>query len=222
MPNPIFPFTWQYNNQPIEVLASNVNLLLPECNDADKYITNVSAAVAPWVIYPTLINTCSKVEDLNTIQPNLPVQNLSGWKIGGHVVLQAQPSYSVSLGILTVENSFGGTMLNVGLYPWKSSGMTWAQIPGGYKIITEPLGIFNTASDVGVPSGNNYVQVKFTYEPVVYPPSGTTLDYQLMLYVDRCSISETPALPTDEIEIAISFELEFLIDTGCTVLYSGI
>ena len=220
MPNPLFPFTWQYNNQPIEILANNINLLLPECNDSDKYVTNVGPVVPPWIIYPTLINTCSKVEDLNTIDSFLPVQNLSGWKIGGHLVLQNQPSYSVSLGILTVENSFG--LLSAGLYPWKTSGMTWAQTPPTYIAITEPLGIFNTATDLGVPSGNNYVQVKFTYEPVVYPPTGTTIDYQLMLYVNRCSISETPDLPTDDIEIAISFELEFLIDTVCTVLYSGV
>lgn len=220
MPNPLFPFTWQYNNQPIAILANDINLLLPECNDSDKYVTNVAPVVAPWIIYPTLINTCSKVEDLNTIDSFLPVQNLSGWKIGGHLVLQNQPSYSVSLGILTVENSFGLSL--GGLYPWKTSGMTWAQTPSTYIAITEPLGIFNTATDLGVPSGNNYVQVKFTYEPVVYPPVGTTLDYQLMLYVNRCSISETPTLPTDDIEIAISFELEFLIDTVCTVLYSGV
>ena len=29
-------------------------------------------------------------------------------------------------------------------------------------------------------------------------------------------------IPTGDIEIAISFELEFLIDTVCTVLYSGV
>lgn len=220
MPTPLFPYTWQYSNQPIGILANDINLLLPECNDSDKYITNVSGG-SPWIIYPTLINTCSKVEDLNTIDSNLPVQNLSGWKIGGYIVLQSQPSYSVSLGILTIENSFG--LLSAGLCPWKTSGMTWAQKPLTYLAITEPLGIFNTATDLGVLSGNNYVQVTFTYEPVTYPPVGTTtLDYQLMLHVSRCSISETPALPTDEIEIAISFELEFLIDTVCTVLYSGV
>lgn len=221
MPTPLYPFTWQYNNQPIEVLASNVNLLLPECNDSNKYITNVSGATPPWIIYPSLLNTCTQVEDLNTIDTNLPVQNLSGWKIGGQLILQQQSSYTVSLGTLTVENGFG--LVLDGLFPWKTSGMTWAQVPGGYNIITEPLGIFNTATDLGVPSGNNYVQVKFTYEPVPYPPvSGNTLVYELVLNVERCSISETPSSPTDEIEIAISFELEFLIDTQCTVTYSGI
>ena len=223
MPNPIFPFTWQYNNQPIEVLAANVNLLLPECNDSDTYVTNVTNDILnPWFILPTLNNTCTKVQDLHTLDPNLPIQNLSGWKIGGNLVLQSQPSYTVSLGTLTVENSFG--LMNDGLYAWKTSGMTSASIPGpgSYTRISEPLGIFNTATDIGVPSGINYVQVKFTYDYVAYPPTGSTLQYDLVLNVERCSISETPASPTDEIEIWISFELEFLIDTQCTVTYSGV
>jgi hypothetical protein len=42
MPTPLFPYTWQYNNQSIEVLASNVNLLLPACNDSNKYSTEVT------------------------------------------------------------------------------------------------------------------------------------------------------------------------------------
>jgi hypothetical protein len=220
MPTPLFQYTWQYNNQPIEILANNINLLLPECNDSDKYVTNVMGA-PNWFIAPTLINTCSKVEDINTINPgNQPPQNLNGWKIGGSVALQGQNSYSISVGTLTVENSFG--LVNDGLFVWKTSGTASAQEPPSYIRTIEPLGLFNTATDLGVPSLTNYVQVKFTFDYVSYPPIGTTLEYNIILTVDRCSISETPTLLTDEIEIVISFELEFLIDTVCTVLYSGV
>jgi hypothetical protein len=215
MPTPLYPFTWQYNNQPIEVLANNVNLLLPECNDSNKYVTNVTPGI-PWLIYPTLINTCTKVEDLNTIDPNLPVDNLGGWKIGGHLVLQGSDSYTVSLGTLTVENSNG--LFNAGLFPWKTSGMASAQIPNTFNLITEPLGLFNTATDLGTPSGINYVQVRFTYTPT-YPVVGNTITYALELTVERCSISQTATPPTAEIEIAISFEWEFLINNLCTVSY---
>lgn len=216
MPTPLFPFTWQYNNQPIEVLANNVNLLLPECNDSNKYITNVTPGV-PWLIYPTLINTCTKVEDVNTIDPNLPVEDLSGWKIGGHLVLQGSDAYSVSLGTLTVENSYN--LSNQGFYPWKTSGTTSAQVPSTYTMITEPLGLFNTATDLGTGSGINYVQVRFTYEPT-YPSVGNTVTYALGLTVERCSISQAATPPTAELEIAISFEFEFLINNLCTVSYT--
>lgn len=37
MPAPLFPFTWQYNNQPIEVLA----------NDISQFVTNPTAKVIP-------------------------------------------------------------------------------------------------------------------------------------------------------------------------------
>jgi hypothetical protein len=216
MSTPLFPFTWQYSNQPIEVLANNVNLLLPECNDSNKYTTNVTPGI-PWFIYPTLINTCTKVEDLNTIDPNLPVENLSGWKIGGHLVLQNSDSYTVSLGTLTVEDSF--SLSNQGFYPWKTSGTTSAQIPTTFNMVTEPLGLFNTATDSGTVSGINYVQVRFTYTPT-YPVTGDTVTYALELTVERCSISETATPPTAELEIAISFEFEFLINNVCTVTYT--
>jgi len=216
MSTPLYPFTWQYNNQPIEVLANNVNLLLPECNDSNKYVTNVTPGIVPWLIYPTLINTCTKVEDLNTIGPNIPAENLSGWKIGGQLVLQASDSYTVSLGTLTVENS--ANVPNGGFYSWKISGMAWAQIPNTYNLITEPLGLFNTASDLGTPSGINYVQVRFIHTPT-YPVVGNTITYALELNVERCSISQTATPPTAEIEIAIAFEWEFLINDVCTVSY---
>jgi hypothetical protein len=220
MPTPLFQYTWQYNNQPIGILANDISLLLPECNDSEKYTTNVMDG-SIWLIAPTLKKTCTKVEDINTINPgNLTPQNLNGWKIGGSVVLQNQSSYSVSVGTLTVENSFG--LVNDGLFPWKTSGLASAQEPPSYNRTVEPLGLFNTATDQGVPSLINYVQVKFTYDYVTYPPTGTTLEYNIMLNVERCSISETPASPTDEIEIFISFELEFLIDQQCTVSYSGV
>jgi hypothetical protein len=37
MPNPLFPFTWQYNNQPIEVLAATVS----------EFVTNPTSKVIP-------------------------------------------------------------------------------------------------------------------------------------------------------------------------------
>lgn len=37
MPTPLFPFTWQYNNQPIEVLAENVT----------QFVVNPTAKVIP-------------------------------------------------------------------------------------------------------------------------------------------------------------------------------
>lgn len=37
MPNPLFPFTWQYNNQPIEVLAATIS----------EFVTNPSSKVIP-------------------------------------------------------------------------------------------------------------------------------------------------------------------------------
>jgi hypothetical protein len=37
MPNPLFPFTWQYNNQPIEVLAATVA----------EFVTNPTSKVIP-------------------------------------------------------------------------------------------------------------------------------------------------------------------------------
>ena len=37
MPNPLFPFTWQYNNQPIEVLAATIS----------EFVTNPTSKVIP-------------------------------------------------------------------------------------------------------------------------------------------------------------------------------
>jgi hypothetical protein len=37
MPNPLFPFTWQYNNQPIEVLAATIS----------EFVTNPTSKVLP-------------------------------------------------------------------------------------------------------------------------------------------------------------------------------
>jgi hypothetical protein len=217
MPAPLFPFVWQYNNQTINTLANNVALLLPQYDDYTTNVAFVNPPAIPFIIYPTLIESGTKIIDAHTLTPNLPVNNLSGWKIGGSIVLQGQNSYSISVGTLTVENSFG--LLNDGLFVWKTSGTASAQESPSYIRTIEPLGLFNTATDLGVPSLTNYVQVKFTFDYVSYPPTGTTLEYNIMLTVDRCSISETPTLPTDEIEIIISFELEFLINDFCTITY---
>jgi len=214
MPTPLFPYTWQYNNQPIEVLASNVNLLLPECNDANKYVTEVGV-FAPWIIKPSLLNTCLKVEDLHTIDPNLPIENLSGWKIGGMVVLQSAGNYVIPLGTITVENGFG--LSNFGVYPWKNSGIAFADVPGMVlKGKLEPLGLFNTVTDLSTPNGLNYAQITFeqTYNIV-----GNNVELVIEMKVDQCPLTIPPATI---IEVGVSFEIEYLINNNCNVNYIGV
>lgn len=52
MPAPLFPFTWQYNNQPIEVLAENIA----------QFVTNPTAKVIP-VCSDTTVTSAAKFID---------------------------------------------------------------------------------------------------------------------------------------------------------------
>jgi hypothetical protein len=215
MPTPLFPYTWQYNNQSIEVLASNVNLFLPACNDSNKYSTEVTSSQIPYVIKPSMLSTCLKVEDLHSIDPNLPIENLSGWKVGGSVVLQSAGSYAVPLGTILVENGFG--LSNFGIYPWKTSGVAYADVPGiSLKQKVEPLGLFNTVTDLSTLSGLNYAQITFEH---TYNVVGNNVEVILELKVDPCPLT---VLPATTIEVNVSFEIEYLINNTCTVSYTGV
>jgi hypothetical protein len=46
MPSPLFPYTWEYNNQPIEVLAQNIANILVSYN----------ISVLPYKVYTALLS----------------------------------------------------------------------------------------------------------------------------------------------------------------------
>lgn len=60
MPTPLFPYTWQYNNQPIEVLAEDV---------ANIFIAN-NISVLPYKVYTALLSQTGTDDPIVTIMQN--------------------------------------------------------------------------------------------------------------------------------------------------------
>lgn len=214
MPTPLFPFVWQYNNQTINTLANNIALLLPQYDD---YTTNVAIQgppAIPFIIHPTLIESGTKINDLHTLTPNLSVNNLTGWKIGGSVLLQNATTYTIPLGVITVNDTTSTGFLNSGFFPWKTSGNTICDI-GGSVQINEPIGPFNTVGDLTQINGQNYARINFNQTLNYITPY--ILEVTLELKLESCPFTIVSVGPFETI---VSFELEFLINDSCTITYA--
>lgn len=215
MPIPLFPFVWQYNNQTINTLANDIALLLPQYDDYTTNVAFVNPPAIPFIIYPTLIESGTKIIDVHTLTPNLPLNNLSGWKIGGSVVLQNATTYTIPLGKITVNdpNTNGSGLLNSGFFPWKTSGNVISDI-GSFVQTNEPIGPFNTVSDATQINNQNYARINFNQTLNWVTPY--LLEVTLELKLESCPFTIPSA---GFFETIVSFELEFLINDSCTITY---
>lgn len=215
MPTPLFPFVWQYNNQTINTLANDIAGLLPQYDDYTTNVAVLNPPALPFIIWPTLTQSGTKVVDLHTLTPNLPINNLNGWKLTGQVILQNANTYTIPLGIITVSdpNTNGPGLLNSGFFSWNTSGSVLSDI-GGLAQINEPLGPFNTVTDINQVNSQNYARINFVQTMNYVTPY--VIDYTLELKLESCPFT----IPTvGPLETIVSFEIEFLVNDACTITY---
>lgn len=215
MPTPLFPFVWQYNNQTINTLANDISGLLPQYDDYTTNVAILPPPATPFIIWPTLTQSGTKVIDLHTLTPNLPINNLSGWKLTGQVLLQNANTYTIPLGVITVSdpNTTGPGLLNSGFFSWNTSGSVLSDI-GGLAQINEPLGPFNTVTDINQVNTQNYARINFVQTMNYVTPY--VVDYTLELKLESCPFT----IPTvGPLETIVSFEIEFLVNDACTITY---
>ena len=99
MPTPLFPYTWQYNNQPIEVLAEEV---------ANIFVTN-NISVLPYKVYSALLSQNGTSDPVATIMQNTLGANIVWTRTSTGVYL------GTCTGQLTVDKTVIFTQANTSL-----------------------------------------------------------------------------------------------------------
>jgi len=91
MPTPLFPYTWQYNNQPIEILTQDVANILIDNN----------ISVLPYKVYSALLSQNATDDPVATIMQNTL----------GSEVIWTRTSAGVYLGTCTGQFTAGKTVI---------------------------------------------------------------------------------------------------------------
>lgn len=135
MPNPLFPFTWQYNNQPIEVLAATISefvtnptsKVIPVCADTantgagefvDSTLWDTGAALATRYTNAGLLE--NKGLELNYLGKKYTMGDYSGTDSGTTVSINDSPSVR-SARFSAANTEFGIDDVNDTLF---TTGMT--------------------------------------------------------------------------------------------------
>ena len=173
------------------------------CQANSTYKTGIYD-VFPWPIEPSMLKTCTRVEDTPAFPTALPV-NLQGYKVGGTIELFGDVSYSIYIGSVEVPNTGVSIFL-----PWKTTGTVSALYETGPDpiVITSPLSLFVTVID-SASGSTSYAQIVI----VAIPYTGPGVNgYDLIMFVDPTSLQPVAG----DIEATVSFEFEFLIDETLT------
>jgi hypothetical protein len=173
------------------------------CTENNTYKTGIYD-VFPWPIEPSMLKTCTRVEDTPAFPTALPV-NLQGYKVGGTIELFGSGSYSIYIGSVEIPNTGVSIFL-----PWKTTGTVSALDETGLTTIaiTNPLSLFVTVID-SASGSTSYAQIAIAATP--YPGPGVN-GYDLIMFVDPTSLQPIAG----NIEATVSFEFEFLIDETLT------
>jgi hypothetical protein len=192
MSTPLFPYTWQYNNQTIDVLAANVNLLLP--NENNYNLEGLFGA--PWFLKPSMVKTSLEIND--TYATTQPQPTFTGYKVVGALQFTGGNPYVEYLG--TVESSNG-------LYSWINKGSVYVF---GDQIVlnTHLVSAFTPGALVKDETTNNYVTADYMNILV-----DQTVPGEFDLYMIIASTATVNNIAID----FVSFEFEFMIPTNSIV-----
>jgi hypothetical protein len=173
------------------------------CTENNTYKAGIYD-VFPWPIEPSMLKTCTRVEDTPAFPTALPV-NLQGYKVGGTIELFGDASYSIYIGSVEVPNTGVPIVL-----PWKTTGTVSALYETGPDpiVITSPLSLFVTVID-SASGSTSYAQIAIAAIPYTGPGVN---GYDLIMFVDPTSLQTIEG----DIEATVSFEFEFLIDETLT------
>ena len=158
----------------------------------------------PWPITPSMLKTCTRVEDTPAAPTALPV-NLQGYKVGGAVELFGYVGYNEYIGSVEIPDTGVSIFL-----PWKTTGTVSALDTTGPTdvTITNALGTFNSVIDDGTGS-TTYAQISIVAIPYTSPG---IQGYDLVMFVDPTALQPL----VGNIEATVAFEFEFLIDETLT------
>lgn len=192
MPTTLFPYTWQYNNQPIEVLANDINLLLPNENKYDLEVLYGS----PWALKPIMVKTSLEIN--NTYATTQPIPTFTGYKVVGALSFNGSNSYVQYLGTISSSN---------GLYSWINKGSVYVF---GDQILlnTHLVSAFTPGALVRDETTNNYVTADYMniLEDQAIPG-------EFDLYMVIASTNTVNNITMD----IVSFEFEFMVPTNSIV-----
>ena len=192
MPTPLFPYTWQYNNQPIDVLAADINLLLPNENNYNLEVLYGS----PWVLKPSMVKTSLEIND--TYATTQPIHTFTGYKVVGALSFNGSNNYVQYLGTVNSSNS---------LYSWINKGSVYVF---GDQILlnTHLVSAFTPGALVYDESTTNYVPADYMNILVDQAVPG-----EFDLYMIIASTTTVNNIAID----FVSFEFEFMVPTNSTV-----
>jgi len=111
MPTPLFPFTWQYNNQPIEVLADNIAGLVVNTNKfvpvSDGNTFQDSTLTDDGVLFRTQYQGYPTGISMNYLQRK--------YSLGDGLVNNTKVTINDPLGTATLITQDGGTVKSWGI-----------------------------------------------------------------------------------------------------------
>ena len=160
--------------------------------------------VFPWVIEPSMLPTCTKIEDY-PVAPTFFAANLVGYKVGGSTFVNNDNFVVEYIGTIEITNPD----FTPEYFPWKTSGTVTAEGNGLVPSINSAFASGALVRDLG--NSDAYVPADYM---------GIFLDqYDTGAYDMYLVVGSSAALGTIVAD-SISFEYEFLVVEGSNVKFT--